>query len=197
VAKTRQIKDMLIAAAGQPHHSAAADPATVSKDPAPSLFAMLVDELTREACLGAHAEELLARALRAANKPWGRSKIMFVGPGRAGKTGTERAMMGRPFEHTESTVGIDDGFTCEVTSELATVAEGGAAAGVSAWKEAKKAEKEYEAALAKVADMLRRGVAVEEVSAALQEELLALEEKRAQAAKAAWWAYRSGRRPKK
>jgi hypothetical protein len=41
------------------------------------------------------------------------------------------------------------------------------------------------------ADMLRRGIAVEEVSAALQEELLALEEKRAQAAKAARAAVRA------
>ena len=82
---------------------------------------------------------------------------MFVGAGRAGKTGTERSMLGYAFEHTESTVGINNEYLFEVTSELANVDGDANFAGGSRWLLAKKAEKEYESALAKLASAIQQG----------------------------------------
>ena len=41
-------------------------------------------------------------------KEWNQSKIMIVGEGRAGKTALSRSIQGQPFEHTPSTVGIEE-----------------------------------------------------------------------------------------
>eukprot|EP00732_Lithocolla_globosa_P000159 Lithocolla_globosa_v1_NODE_34_length_8743_cov_33.461096.p1 type:complete len:975 gc:universal NODE_34_length_8743_cov_33.461096:3520-596(-) len=44
---------------------------------------------------------------------WGRSKIMVLGQGGAGKTALTNSVMGRSFKNTDSTVGITE-FTCDV-----------------------------------------------------------------------------------
>jgi GTPase SAR1 family protein len=53
-------------------------------------------------------------ALAVGEKEWNRSKIMLVGEGRAGKTALAKSFMGLPFEHTESTCGIEQ-FRVEVS----------------------------------------------------------------------------------
>ena len=67
-----------------------------------------------------------------------RSKIMIVGEGCAGKTAFANSIIGKKFEETESTVGIDT-FLCSVTH---------AALCKSEWKKCEKIEKEYENAIA-------------------------------------------------
>ncbi len=52
-------------------------------------------------------------ALLSGKKEWGRSKIMIFGEGRAGKTALANSILGRKYENTESTVGINE-FTCNV-----------------------------------------------------------------------------------
>ena len=98
-------------------------------------------------------------ALERGEKTWGRSKITFVGHGGAGKTGTERSMMGYEFEHTESTVGINNDLVCELLSELANVGDedGLQLEGDMLWTKAERAEKEYENAVAKVATAIKKG----------------------------------------
>ena len=103
------------------------------------------------------AAVLVQMALKKGEKPWGRSTVMFVGAGRAGKTGTERSMLGYAFAHTESTIGINNEHMFEVTSELANVDGDANFAGGSRWLLAEKAEKEYESALAKLASAIQQG----------------------------------------
>ncbi len=67
-----------------------------------------------------------------------RSKIMIVGEGCAGKTAFANSIIGKKYEETESTVGINT-FLCSVTH---------AALRKSDWKECEKIEKEYENAIA-------------------------------------------------
>ena len=67
-----------------------------------------------------------------------RSKIMIVGEGCAGKTAFANSIIGKKFEETESTVGINT-FLCSVTH---------AASSKSEWKKCEKIEKEYENAIA-------------------------------------------------
>ena len=67
-----------------------------------------------------------------------RSKIMIVGDGNSGKTAFANSIIGKIFEETESTVGINT-FLCSVTH---------AALSKSDWKECEKIEKEYENAIA-------------------------------------------------
>ena len=67
-----------------------------------------------------------------------RSKIMIVGEGCAGKTAFANSIIGKKFEETESTVGINT-FLCSVTH---------AALSKSEWKKCEKIEKEYENAIA-------------------------------------------------
>ena len=100
---------------------------------------------------------LMQLAMEKGEKPWGRSTVMFVGAGRAGKTGTERSMLGYAFEHTESTVGINNEYMFEVTSALANVDGDAHFVGGSRWLLAEKAEKEYESALAKLASAIQQG----------------------------------------
>ena len=118
---------------------------------------MLLDEF-----IAACVEEdvpiaLMQLAMEKGEKPWGRSTVMFVGAGRAGKTGTERSMLGYAFAHTESTIGINNEHMFEVTSELANVDGDANFAGGSRWLLAEKAEKEYESALAKLASAIQQG----------------------------------------
>ena len=67
-----------------------------------------------------------------------RSKIMIVGEGCAGKTAFANSIIGKKYEETESTVGIN-AFLCSVTH---------AALSKSEWKKCDKIEKEYENAIA-------------------------------------------------
>jgi len=67
-----------------------------------------------------------------------RSKIMIVGEGCAGKTAFANSMIGKKYEPTESTVGINT-FLCSVTH---------AALSKSEWNECEKIHKEYENAIA-------------------------------------------------
>ena len=67
-----------------------------------------------------------------------RSKIMIVGEGCAGKTAFANSIIGKKYEETESTVGIN-AFMCSVThADLSN----------SEWKKCEKIEKEYENAIA-------------------------------------------------
>jgi GTPase SAR1 family protein len=107
-------------------------------------------------------KEYLQHALTSHTKPWGRSKVMIVGDGRAGKTALARSLLGEDFRHTESTIGISQ-MTCDV--KHAEIGSGGnngdtaaAANGVgSGWEEYLKPDKELEAALAKIVAQ-RRGL---------------------------------------
>ena len=69
-----------------------------------------------------------------------RSKIMIVGEGCAGKTAFANSIIGKKYEETESTVGINT-FICSVTVTHAALSE-------SEWKKCDKIEKEYENAIA-------------------------------------------------
>ena len=61
--------------------------------------------------------------------------------GRAGKTAFSNSIIGRPFEHTESTIGINE-LTCEI--KYAKVGKG------AGWDEYLKQDKEYEAEIARL-----------------------------------------------
>jgi GTPase SAR1 family protein len=107
-------------------------------------------------------KDYLHHALTSHTKPWGRSKVMIVGDGRAGKTALARSLLGEDFRHTESTIGISQ-MTCDVkhaeigsggnNGDIATVANGVG----SGWEEYLKPDKELEAALAKIVAQ-RRGL---------------------------------------
>lgn len=85
-------------------------------------------------------DEDFQRALQLGKKAWGRSKIMIVGEGRAGKTALANSIMGRNFVNTDSTVGINQ-LTCDI--KYAAVNE-------NRWGEYIKPQKELEAALAQM-----------------------------------------------
>eukprot|EP01041_Mallomonas_annulata_P000218 gene218-395_t len=84
---------------------------------------------------------LFHNALTKGKKEWGRSKIMIVGQGRAGKTAFANSLIGKDFERTASTVGINE-LTCDVKH---------AAVGrdTAHWVTYNAPEKLYETALAK------------------------------------------------
>ena len=63
---------------------------------------------------------------------------MIVGEGRAGKTAFSNSIIGKSFEETVSTIGINQ-LTCDIKY---------ASAGDGAWSEYKKPDKEWEAAVA-------------------------------------------------
>ena len=81
------------------------------------------------------------------SKPWNRSKLMFVGEGRVGKTALCNNIMGRPFVETDSTVGLTQ-LTCNVRRAAAT--------GDGTWAEHMKPEREYEAGLAQLMESLKQ-----------------------------------------
>ena len=89
-----------------------------------------------------NANEHLLRALARGRKPWGRSKIMIVGEGRAGKTALANSIIGRGFADTSSTVGIN-----QVTCDVKFASLGGEGGG---WSEYAKPSRELEAALARM-----------------------------------------------
>jgi GTPase SAR1 family protein len=74
------------------------------------------------------------------------SKIMIVGEGCAGKTAFANSIIGKKFEETKSTVGIDT-FRCSVTH---------AALSKSEWKKCEKIEKEYENAIAEHLSFMKK-----------------------------------------
>ena len=74
-----------------------------------------------------------------------RSKIMIVGEGCAGKTAFANSIIGKKYEETESTVGIN-AFMCSVTH---------AALSKSEWKKCEKIEKEYENAIAEYLSFMK------------------------------------------
>ncbi len=77
-------------------------------------------------------------------KEWGQSKVMLLGEGRAGKTGLARAMMGKEFIETDSTIGIDQ---ISMNVEYAGIANENS----SDWNVLdKKPEKSFEAGVAKM-----------------------------------------------
>ncbi|KAJ1434132.1 hypothetical protein B484DRAFT_429324 [Ochromonadaceae sp. CCMP2298] len=103
------------------------------------------NEFTDEDCVWgcptvAYLSEQIAQAAKRGSKPWGRSKIMIVGEGRAGKSALANSIIGRPFSQTESTVGINQ-LTCDIKY---------AAVGGGEWGEFVKPEREFEAALAQL-----------------------------------------------
>ena len=76
-------------------------------------------------------------------KPWGRSKIMIVGEGRAGKTALANSITGQPYRDTASTVGIERlqvQLTCDVAQGVI---------GSDGWRVMQPVDKEYEAAIAR------------------------------------------------
>lgn len=75
---------------------------------------------------------------------WGRSKLMIVGEGRAGKTAFANTLVGKEFKETESTVGINT-LSCNVN--FVSVDERGEA---HVWDgDSKEPEKLLETTLAK------------------------------------------------
>ena len=85
--------------------------------------------------------QLVHRALAGGSKPWNRSKVMIVGEGRVGKTALCNSMTGKPFEETESTVGLTQ-LTCDVQRAAAT--------NDRRWTEHTKPEREFEAGVAQL-----------------------------------------------
>lgn len=86
------------------------------------------------------SEKDLQEAFKRGRKAWGRSKIMIVGEGRAGKTALANSVMGKPFEETSSTVGINL-FTCDIKY---------AAVGNGQWDKHESPDRLLEAALAQM-----------------------------------------------
>jgi len=88
----------------------------------------------------------IEEALMSGWKQWRRSKIMIVGEGRAGKTGLANSIIGKPFEDTVSTVGIND-MTLNVKYAYRSHEGERVDEGVH-WTECPQPEKELETAVA-------------------------------------------------
>jgi hypothetical protein len=88
----------------------------------------------------------IEEALMSGWKQWRRSKIMIVGEGRAGKTGLANSIIGKPFEDTVSTVGIND-MTLNVKYAYRSHEGERVDEGVH-WNECPQPEKELETAVA-------------------------------------------------
>ena len=91
----------------------------------------------------------MQQAIARGSMPWNRSKVMLVGEGRVGKTALCNSMMGKPFEETESTVGLTQ-LTCDVRT-VATGRNG-------RWVEHTKPEREYEASVAQLIKSMEVGM---------------------------------------
>jgi heat shock protein 1/8 len=89
-------------------------------------------------------DKQISEAVGRGKKEWGRSKIMIVGEGRAGKTALANSILGREYQPTDSTIGINN-FTCSVGSAR-TKGEGGK------WSESSdlKNKKQFEMEIAKL-----------------------------------------------
>ena len=89
------------------------------ESPSPSIFSAVssIDSPSKTGFESPKSNELRHHLIRALGKktcPWNRSKIMIVGPGRAGKSALTRSILGEPFEKDlQSTVGIQ-ALTCDV-----------------------------------------------------------------------------------
>jgi septin family protein len=84
------------------------------------------------------SRQMMDMVLQQESRSWDRSKIMIVGEGRAGKTALANNIIGKPFQETVSTIGINQ-FTCDVKF---------ARTGNGAWSEHTTPDKNYEAAIA-------------------------------------------------
>ena len=84
-------------------------------------------------------QRAIEEALKKGSKPWGRSKLMIVGEGGAGKTALTNSIMGKLFVPTESTIGINN-LECQI--------EQAALGTTSNWSAHEKSEKEFASALA-------------------------------------------------
>jgi GTPase SAR1 family protein len=99
---------------------------------------------------------LVTRALQRGSKEWRRSKLSVVGEGRAGKTALTNAILGRAFQDTDSTVGINQ-LTCDVKHIRSTAAA--EAASAQHWREFNKQDRELESALAEVVALSKARIA--------------------------------------
>ena len=152
-----------------------------SAGPEDNVMFLLIDEFIAAYAEEALAEMLMYRALEVQEMPWNRSKMMFVGTGRAGKTGTMRSMLGHndhgpdAFVETASTVGIDSDWSCDVVQETAVV-DGDAtfeSDDVNRWISTStstqdKRRKNYESALAGVIAAIKQGKLQEALQVATQ-----------------------------
>jgi GTPase SAR1 family protein len=93
----------------------------------------------------------MKEALKGGTKEWRRSKLSVVGEGRAGKTALTNAIVGRGFQETSSTVGINQ-LTCDV-KQMKASAHGAAEA---EWGVASKVGRELETALAQIVAQHKR-----------------------------------------
>ncbi|EKX40949.1 hypothetical protein GUITHDRAFT_112954 [Guillardia theta CCMP2712] len=96
----------------------------------------------------ASLEEAFKQACASSSAKWNRSQLSVVGKGRVGKTAFVRAVLQKPFEHTESTIGME-GMTCEVSSVLS---------GKMWWKEQSNAHSELEMLQARQAAAIAKGI---------------------------------------
>ena len=91
------------------------------------------------------------RALQQGSKPWKRSKFSIVGEGRAGKTAFTNAIIGKSFQDTASTVGINQ-LTCNIkhikTNDKHEKTEN--ENDEQSWEECEKTERELENAIAEL-----------------------------------------------
>ena len=182
---------------GPPLSSSAEGHPPASVQPDTSVMTLLLDEYIAACVEEALAEALMHRAVEVQEMPWNRSKMMFVGPGRAGKTGTMRSMLGHNdraamglevFEQTASTVGIDNDWSCEVVQET-TVVDGDATfeRGENRWissmrSKQDKARRNYESALAGVIAAIKQGRLQEAVHVATQAAMAVMDDTAAAAA---------------
>ena len=89
--------------------------------------------------------DMMAAAIKHGSKEWRRSKLSFVGEGRAGKTAVTNSVIGRVFEQTASTVGINQ-LTCDVKQ----IKTGGAQGQDQLWAECVRQWPEWESAIAEM-----------------------------------------------
>ena len=155
------------APASVPEETAAAAAATESTRRHPQdeavdkdRFADAVLEFIVDAYIGTCVDEdfpgiLMDLVLQQQEMQVNMGKSLVLGTGRAGKTATMMAMLGKAFEHTESTVGINNDYTVKITSETAVVS--GDEDGGDRWTLAEKAEKQYENVLAEIAVAIKQG----------------------------------------
>eukprot|EP00960_Hanusia_phi_P068821 766941-Hanusia_phi.AAC.3 len=96
----------------------------------------------------ASLEAAFKQACECASAKWNRSQLSIVGKGRVGKTAFVRAILQKPFEHTESTIGME-GMTCEVSSVFS---------GKMWWKEQTQFHSELELVQARQAAAFAKGM---------------------------------------
>ncbi|EKX45745.1 hypothetical protein GUITHDRAFT_108203 [Guillardia theta CCMP2712] len=96
----------------------------------------------------ASLEAAFKQACECASAKWNRSQLSIVGKGRVGKTAFVRAILQKPFEHTESTIGME-GMTCEVSSVFS---------GKMWWKEQTNIHSELELVQARQAAAFAKGM---------------------------------------